>query len=1238
MSGSKQKPSKAKMTEITQQEIQSPLPRLEGAKDNPDNLAAQVYKLNLHNRANMHTATLAQQASDQANSRLDKIESQIGQMVTAINTATDSINLVNRAVATLQSTSQGSTSKTPHRITQAKPEDKSSPKYSFHMKSFLKDPMALHRSIHSDVKYLQFNGDNFTAWEKQINTTLDFAFHTKNFLNNNGWTILNPDHKPSVTILLRASIDKALSTSVTGSKTPAAIYKLISDRCRRSDRQHKLNLVARLREFYFMERQTSNATFLLEFQELLVEVQQKHINVEELLGLMLQNVVQAPISANKNAFRNNLNHRLNTSTEIPSFDRVCQEVTQVEGELTTGASSTNPITINRIQPRPPSNNTPANKGKRPENSKPLTTTALANALSFQGVAPTPTQMAEKGSKCNYCKHDGHWTSVCRTLVRDINSGKLNISQPSTRTPNPDKVRIRAIDATANSNDTVLVDSGASACVSGDSPFFILESRLTRPIPVLLASCKSSMVLTGVGSLKIPTPSGTIRIRNVYHHPSIPCAILSLGILTSHGFLPVFDNNSDMILKYQHRTFNTIFANNCWTLITSRTPKSPDNQVTLYSMSNKPSMECVKWHERLGHAKDKIVKQFLKQFIPKHLRPTWKPFFCEKCVLAKATGHRFLPPSIVPKEEPLELFVLDVMGPFDDDVNGFKFTITLCDHVSMFTFVSPIHSKADVPERLQTWFEVVHTHLGRYPKFLRCDNGGEFVSKRFDSILAEHGIRLVTSAPYHPKENGKAERVNRTINDMARVMLNSSSLPIEFWSYAQQSAAYLHNRIAPKTPIEILFNQQPTPEFIFPFGARALVFCPTEKRDNKFSDCAEESFLIGYPPSGEGWLFYNKHLHTITQSANAVFPDYQQLPVSPFDTIIQQNAITLRNLHLGQEPTNEIAAAQDLAVQLLPVRSDIAIPNHINHVLAGSQCNEWRQAAEAKLQQLEKLGVWSAVDPVKGQKVIGAQWVFALKRDTSGNITRFKARYVARGFNQRPGQDCGDTYAPTASLATLRLLLSISVQQGFITHSFDVSSAYLYSPIDEEVYVKPPSELCPELKGKVLRLHKALYGTKQAGRCWWLHFKDILNKLQFSASEVESSLYVYKRDDVLIYVWMHVDDGLVVSNSPSALEELRRNLTQHLEVKWQEGINQIVGLNVRHHSSGIHLEQHLLATQVVSDYHRRTVHQNTPLPDATLVSSTSAPVETSAFRSVLGSLMYLACGTRPDLSFAVNLLA
>ncbi|PLW24696.1 hypothetical protein PCASD_07554 [Puccinia coronata f. sp. avenae] len=123
----------------------------------------------------------------------------------------------------------------------------------------------------------------------------------------------------------------------------------------------------------------------------------------------------------------------------------------------------------------------------------------------------------------------------------------------------------------------------------------------------------------------------------------------------------------MTLHYQHRTFRTTFANNCWTLLTSKATPPLQNQIILSSMTSRLSMECVKWHERLGHANDRIVKAFIKRFVPESKQPDWKPFFCEKCILAKATGHHFLPPSIVPKDEPLNLFVSDVRGPFDPDI-------------------------------------------------------------------------------------------------------------------------------------------------------------------------------------------------------------------------------------------------------------------------------------------------------------------------------------------------------------------------------------------------------------------------------------------------------------------------------------------------------------------------------------------------------------------------------------------
>ncbi|KAI7955267.1 hypothetical protein MJO28_005667 [Puccinia striiformis f. sp. tritici] len=1112
--------------------------------------------------------------------------------------------------------------------------DGDGPRPSFNQKHFMKDPMALHRSIHTSVELLKFNGENFIAWQQQLNTTLDFVFLTDRFSEKAHWNKLSAEHEPLVTLLLRGSVEPLLFKS------------------------RKITIVNKLKDFYAYEQQESNAELIAQIQDFFLEVSQQNLLIDELLGLVLQSVAKPPIGVDENVFRNNLNHRLNSTTPAPLLDTVCQELAQVEGELHTG-TSTNPILINRLQPGG-TNHSKSKNTSSGGNTSTFGHKAFTNALAFQGQQPSTALMAAKGDTCKYCEIKGHWASTCRKFARDLRNGKINVAQLAeyAKDPqfklNPSFVKVRAVDLNATPDDTVLVDSGASACVSGNSPFFIFEKRLTNPIPVLMASRKSKMLLTGVGSLKIPTPSGTIRIKNVYHNPSIPYVILSLGMLATYGLQPIFDKDCTMSLVHKHRIFRTVFSNFCWTLVTSpaiplsssplptlsspSVPPIPCNDIVVSTMTNQPSMEAIRWHERLGHANDKLVRKFLERFVGEDVAKNWKPFFCEKCVMGKITGRRFTPPSTVPKKEILDLMVSDVMGPFDKDIHGFQFAVTLRDHASMYTFISPIKTKAEVTGKLITWFDMIKNRLGRYPQFLRCDNGGEFISKKLQSLLDSRGITLAHSSPYHPEENGEAEHVNRTLNDMSRVMMQNCSLPPLFWSYAQQVAAYIHNciphsRIFPQTPIELFFEQVPVPEYIYPFGARALVFRPADKWTGKFDDRADECFLVGYPPSEKGWVFYNEHLKTFIHSANSVFPDYQTLPVSGIKTSKNDISFLLNNLVLGEEPTDTEALVQQQAADSLLTRPDIAVPDNIHQAFSSPESSEWRKAAELELTQLEKLEVWEVVESRKGIKVIGARWVFALKRDTTGSIVRFKARYVARGFNQRPGTDCGGTYAPTASLNSLRLLFSIAAQLGMKMHSFDVSSAYLYSPIEEEVYVKPPTELRPELLGKVLRLKKALYGTKQAGRCWWLHFKKILNGLNFTTSEVESSLYVYKRDDVSIFIWMHVDDGLVVSNSESAMEELRDALQKQLEVKWKTHVDQIVGINVHEKLNEIFLEQHLLATQVVTSYPRRAIHQNTTLPDTTLVTSTANPLNVTEFRSVLGSLMYLACGTRPDIAYA-----
>lgn len=145
---------------------------------------------------------------------------------------------------------------------------------------------------------------------------------------------------------------------------------------------------------------------------------------------------------------------------------------------------------------------------------------------------------------------------------------------------------------------------------------------------------------------------------------------------------------------------------------------------------------------------------------------------------------------------------------------------------------------------------------------------------------------------------------------------------------------------------------------------------------------------------------------------------------------------------------------------------------------------WIKACEDELRSIEKNRTWSLVDLPKGFKAIGLKWVFKIKRNADGSISKFKARLVAKGYIQQHGIDYDEVFAPVARIETIRLIIAIAASREWKIHHLDVKTAFLHGELREEVYVSQPEGF--EVKGKenkVYRLHKALYGLKQAPRAW-----------------------------------------------------------------------------------------------------------------------------------------------------------
>ncbi|KAI0991222.1 hypothetical protein K3495_g16965 [Podosphaera aphanis] len=131
------------------------------------------------------------------------------------------------------------------------------------------------------------------------------------------------------------------------------------------------------------------------------------------------------------------------------------------------------------------------------------------------------------------------------------------------------------------------------------------------------------------------------------------------------------------------------------------------------------------------------------------------------------------------------------------------------------------------------------------------------------------------------------------------------------------------------------------------------------------------------------------------------------------------------------------------------------PKTYNSAKLSPNWDQWNSAFEAEMSSLQENKVWDIVPRPIGRKVVGGKWVCKIKRDSHGEIERFKARYVAKGFSQIQGLDYDETFAPVVRFDSLRLLLAISAAKKWKPRQLDIKTAFLYGILNEEIYMELP---------------------------------------------------------------------------------------------------------------------------------------------------------------------------------------
>ena len=189
--------------------------------------------------------------------------------------------------------------------------------------------------------------------------------------------------------------------------------------------------------------------------------------------------------------------------------------------------------------------------------------------------------------------------------------------------------------------------------------------------------------------------------------------------------------------------------------------------------------------------------------------------------------------------------------------------------------------------------------------------------------------------------------------------------------------------------------------------------------------------------------------------------------------------------------------------------DYVEPKTVYEAKQGDDWDQWHRAMKDEVKALQDNETWNLVRPPTDRDVIPGNWVYKVKLGPSGQVDKYKARYVAKGFKQVKGLDYIETFAPTCKPETFRLLLQLSAKQGHVMHRFDVKTVFLHSPIEEEVYLEQPQEFVKQgSDGEklVCRLNKSIYGLKQAANNWYKELANFLLRQGFTRSRNDHCLF------------------------------------------------------------------------------------------------------------------------------------
>jgi transposase InsO family protein len=363
--------------------------------------------------------------------------------------------------------------------------------------------------------------------------------------------------------------------------------------------------------------------------------------------------------------------------------------------------------------------------------------------------------------------------------------------------------------------------------------------------------------------------------------------------------------------------------------------------------------------------------------------------------------------------------------------------------------------------------------------------------------------------------------------------------------------------------------------------------------------------------------------------------------------VQMAMCALRSLQLPDEQPEHALLKSAVAYGVAALEEQT--PQTYRQAMASPDAAKWKAALEKEMQSCVEQKVWTLLPRSslpKGANVLPCKEVFKIKVDEQGRVVQHKARFTPKGFRQKHGVDFFETYARTGQYKTLRVFLSLMAKWDHELAQFDVPTAFLNAPVEEDIYMELPEGF--EQPGMVCKLLKSLYGLRQAPRNWdRLIHAFIMRELGFKATVSDPSLYFKRsRSGRLMMIYRFVDDLMGGRHAHDA-DEFQENvvlLEKRFGIKMLVNASWMLGMRITRDRKArtITLDQELYTTKALERYGLQQC-RTVSTPEAVGAAHDTSPeleepADKQRYMEITGTLMYAAISTRPDIAHAVHYLA